>query len=92
MKKQAAIKLVEKAIKKSYDDFSKNSAWQPIISTRNQLNYILDTLKNKNDASKLKEIIIGVYAAREFESDHEDFANLIYEVVEIVDLIKKGKI
>jgi len=91
MNKQNAIKAIEKTIQKSFESFSKDTEWQPIVSTRAQLNYILDALLGKNDASRLEEITIGILAVREFETNEEDFANLIYEVVEIVDLIKKGK-
>ncbi|MCS4533827.1 immunity protein Tsi6 family protein [Neisseria montereyensis] len=89
MEKIEAIKLVEKTLEKSFEYFSTHSDWQPIVSTREQLNYILDTLHQKNDGSKLDEITIGLYAVKEFEVDYKDFANLIYEVVEIIELIKK---
>ncbi|MCF6344888.1 MAG: immunity protein Tsi6 family protein [Thiomicrorhabdus sp.] len=92
MKIDEAQLLVEEAIKKSYQDFSEDTTWQPVISTRTQLNYILDALYNRNDRSKLKDIIIGIIAVREFEANYEDFSNMIYKVVEIVDLIKKGRI
>lgn len=92
MNKQDAVKIIEQTIQKSFELFSKDTEWQPVISTRLQLNYILDALMGRNDTNKLKEITIGILAVREFEANNEDFANLIYEVVEIVDLIKKGKI
>lgn len=92
MKIDEAQLLVEEAIKKSYQYFSEDTIWQPVISTRTQLNYILDALYNRNDRSKLKDITIGIIAVREFEANYEDFSNMIYKVVEIVDLIKKGRI
>ena len=92
MKIDEAQLIVEEAIKKSYENFSEDTKWQPLISTRTQLNYILDALCNQNDRSKLKDIIIGVIAVREFETNYEDFSNMIYKVVEIVDLMKKGRV
>lgn len=92
MNKQEAIQLVETTIRKSYEIFSEDTEWQPIISTREQLNYVLEGLNKNNDRDRLKDIIIGIYAVREFETNHEDFANLLYEVVEIVSLMKKNKI
>jgi len=92
MNKQDAIKVIEQTIQKSFEIFSKDTEWQPIISTRIQLNYILDALMGKNNTNKLEDITIGILAVREFETNNEGFANLIYEAVEIVDLIKKGKL
>jgi hypothetical protein len=92
MNKKDAIKVIEKTINKSFEIFSDSSEWQPIISSRLQLNYILDALMEENDHSKLKDITIGAIAVREFETNNEDFAILIYEVVEVLELIKKGKI
>ncbi len=89
MTKTEAIQLVEKTIEKSFEYFSDNSNWQPIVSTRKQLNYILDALHQKNDRSKLNKLTIGMYAVKEFETDYKDFSNLLYEVIEIVDLMRK---
>ncbi|MDO6811254.1 immunity protein Tsi6 family protein [Zobellia galactanivorans] len=92
MNKLKAIETVEKAIQMSEELFKLNSEWEPIVSTRIQLKYILTALKNKGERTKLKDLTIGVYAVREFETEYEDFANLIYEVVEISTLMKKGKL
>ena len=92
MKIDEAQLLIQETIKKSYEIFSKDSKWQPIVSTRIQLDYILSALNKDNDRSKLKDIIIGIIAVREFEANYEEFSNMIYKVVEIVDLMKKGRI
>ncbi|WKX76210.1 immunity protein Tsi6 family protein [Zobellia laminariae] len=92
MTKKEAIKTLEKTIKKSFDIYSDNSKWKPIASTRIQLQYIIEALQNPNNREKLKSLTIGIYAVREFETEHEEFANLIYEVVEIVNLMNKGKL
>lgn len=89
--KEEAIKKVEATIDKSFEFFSKKSDWQPINSVRNQLYYILEALKKENDRSKLSEIIIGIYAVREFENVYDEFADMLYEVSEINRLMMKGK-
>jgi hypothetical protein len=92
--KEEAIKKIEKIIDKSFEIFSekqgqavsKESEWQPIISVRNQLYYILEALKKENDRSRLSKINVGIYAVREFENVYDEFANMLYEVEEIKKL------
>jgi hypothetical protein len=64
--------------------------FQPLLSIEKQIQYLIDlTENNTHDHSQLKDIIIGVYAAREFEDRDMEFANLLYKVEEVVDLLKK---
>lgn len=92
MKNSKALETVEKAFQKSQELFAPKSDWEPIVSIRIQLKYILAALKNNNDRSRLEGLTLGLYAVREFESEYEEFANMIYEVVEITILMKKGKL
>lgn len=92
MKLEEAINKVKETLDESYKLFPEDSQWQPIVSVRNQLNYIFDGLHSKNDRSKLGEINLGLYSVREFENNYDDFANLLYEVTEISTLMKKGKL
>lgn len=92
MTTEQAIQKIEKALDKSFELFSQDSDWQPIISTRNQLDYLKNILEGKSDRSKLDEINIGLISVREFENNYDDFANMIYEVVDIVKLLKKNKL
>lgn len=46
-----------------------------------------EAIKDRRD-----EIILGVYAVREFEQAHEDFANVIYEVCEVLNQLKKNRL
>ena len=92
MNKLKAIETVEKAIQMSEELFSRNSDWEPIVSTRIQLKYILEALKNEGERTRLTDLTIGIFAVREFESNYEKFANLIYEVVEITTLMKKNRL
>lgn len=92
MTTEQAIQKIEKALDRSFELFSQDSDWQPIISTRNQLDYLKNVLEGKSDRSKLDEINIGLISVREFENNYDDFANMIYEVVDIVKLLKKNKL
>lgn len=92
MTTEKAIQKVENTLNKSFELFSENSSWQPIISVRNQLNYLKDALENKCDKSKLDEINISLISVREFENDYEDFAVMIYDVMGIVKLLKNNRL
>ena len=92
MIKEEAIRKIEITLNTSLELFPKDSTWQPIVSVRNQLNYLKDVLEEKSDKSRLDEINIGLIAVREFENDYEDFANMIYEVVGIVKLLKNNRL
>lgn len=92
MTTEQAIQKIEKALDRSFELFSQDSDWQPIISTRNQLDYLKNILEGKSDRSKLDEINIGLISVREFENNYDDFANMIYEVVDIVKLLKKNRL
>ena len=92
MTREQAITKIEKTLNKSFELFPKDSCWQPIISTRNQLDYLKNSLEGKSDTSKLDEINIGLIAVREFENDYEEFATMIYEIVDIVGLFKKNRL
>lgn len=87
-----AKEIIQKALDVSYKYYPADSIWQPIVSTRNQLNYLLEAVEHKNDRSRLDEIILGIYAVREFEQAHDDFANVIYEVCEILNQLKKNRL
>jgi hypothetical protein len=66
-----------------------NSQFQPLISIRAQLEYLIALIQGRiTDRPKLDKIIIGIYAAREFESIDMDFANLLYEVEGVVTKLK----
>ena len=70
-----------------------NPQFQPLLSIEAQLQYLIGIAEGQvSDRSRLNEIIIGVYAAREFEDRDMNFANLLYEVEGIVDLMKQGQL
>ncbi|TNH13255.1 hypothetical protein FIA56_03005 [Testudinibacter sp. TR-2022] len=92
MIKDKAIDIVVYTLEKSFEILQNNSTWQPIVSVRNQLKYILEALRNENDRFKLNEIDIGLYVVREFENDYNDFADRLHEVSGICRLMIKGKL
>jgi hypothetical protein len=64
---------------------------QPLHSIKAQLTYLIDLAEGRStDRSRLDEIIVGVYAAREFETRDMEFANLLYEVEEVVKAMRLG--
>ena len=64
--------------------------FEPLNSVQRQLEYLLALLDGTIiDRSRLSEIVLGAYAAREFESRDMEFALLLYRVEEIVDEMKK---
>lgn len=86
-----AITKVELAINET-DRIFPNSSWQPVESTRIQLDYILEALQHKNDRSRLCDINVGLIAVREFEASHNDYADLLHEVSGIVKLMTKKRL
>jgi Tsi6 len=80
---KAALNECKRKIRKDPD-------FQPLRSVEKQIQYLVDIEEDKNkDRSRLGEIIVGVYAAREFEDRDMEFAKLLYKVEEVVDLMRK---
>jgi hypothetical protein len=64
--------------------------FQPLLSIEKQIQYLIDVAETRTqDRSRLKDIIVDVYAAREFEDRDITFANLLYQVEDVVDMLKK---
>lgn len=61
-------------------------------SIEKQLEYLMEALEHENDRFRLKDIIIGVYAAREFEYTHPEYAELLYEASGVSHDMKKNTI
>jgi hypothetical protein len=65
----------------------------PLQSILEQLSYVESALGDRNaDRSKLKDVNVGLYAVREFEARSPPFAELLYEVEDIVEQMKKGAV
>lgn len=66
--------------------------FQPLDSIKIQLKYLIESLNNENDRSRLSEIIIGRYAAFEFELSDPKYADVLHEVSGICRLMTKGQL
>jgi hypothetical protein len=67
-----------------------NPEFPPLQSISLQLEYLIGIIKGEiTDLSRLKDVIVGQYAAREFEDRDMGFANQLYEVSDIADELKR---
>ena len=84
--------VLTKALAKCASLLHDYPAFPPLLSTKVQLEYLIALVNgSSNDRSRLKDIIIGVYAAREFETIDMSFPNLVYEGDEIAERLKRTK-
>lgn len=88
--KKEALQVLEFA----YQETAKRAAsnWQPIISTKIQLKYCIDALLDKNDRSRLKDIMFSQYIIHEFEQQDFAFAELLHEASAVVRLMIDGEL
>lgn len=91
LSKEEAQALLQKALAET-NKRRAGTVFQPLESVKTQLEYLLDSLNHKNDRQRLGEIIIGRYAAHEFEASDPDYASVLYEVSNVCGLMTKGKI
>lgn len=66
--------------------------FQPLDSIKTQLKYLIESLNNENDRSRLDEIIIGRYAAFEFELSDPQYADVLHEASSICRLMTKRQL
>ena len=87
------VAVIEKAVEQSDRLTVDYPNFQPLESVKAQLAYLKGILDGSiDDRSRLNEIIIGIYAAKEFEERDMDFANTLYDVELVVDQLKVGKL
>jgi len=56
-----------------------------------QLQYMASVLSgNNSDKSRMKEIIVGLYAIREFEESDPEFADALMQAQDIAEKIASG--
>ena len=80
-----AIKMCQK-LDKEYPGFV------ILDSIDTQLRYVKNIIeKNSTDKSKLKDILLGVYAAKEIEERDMNFAELLYEIQDIAEDLNSTK-
>jgi hypothetical protein len=87
------MQILNSALDRCRELLAVNPQFAPLLSVEAQLQYLIGILDGHiSDRSRLSEIIIGLYAAREFEDRDMAFANQLYQVVEIVDAMEAGKL
>ncbi len=64
MTTEKAFDIINRTIEMSLRYYPDDD-WQPVVSTRMQLNYIKSVLENKNDRNRLEEINMGLSTVRE---------------------------
>ncbi|MDZ4299115.1 MAG: immunity protein Tsi6 family protein [Moraxellaceae bacterium] len=85
--------IVSKAKARCGDLLVSSPTFYPLRSVMEQLLYIEIALNDRlADRSKLDDVNIGLFAVREFEDRAPDFAEMLYEVEDVVTQMKVGKI
>lgn len=65
--------------------------FQLLVSVKNQLNYLIQLSDGMEaDRAQLSTIIIGHYAAREFEESDPEYASLLRKCQYEVEVLKTG--
>lgn len=88
-----ATEIVASAISRCAELAEESPNFYPLQSVMDQLRYIECALADKTaDRVRLATVNIGLFAAKEFESRAPEFANMLYEVDELVALMRDGKL
>jgi hypothetical protein len=86
-------KIIARAKERCEAQLLNQPSFFPLQSVLEQIAYIETILHDESaDRSKLKSLNIGVFAAREFEVRDIEFAEMLYEVEDVLDLMITGKI
>lgn len=87
------IELFEKAKVAMAELLAEFPEAEAATSVSNQLDYLI-SLENgsESDRGRLAEIIIGVLVAREIEPRSDEAADLLYQVVDEVDRMKRESV
>jgi hypothetical protein len=70
---QKATALVEARLQERPD-------FRPLLSIKNQLNYLSDYIAGTVDGARLKDINVGLVAAREIEGWDDELAALLHQL------------
>lgn len=86
-----AIEIVEKALTLAQVRLSEAPGFQIFSSTVAQLEYLLSVLRGvQKDRSRLKDIIVGHFAVREFEESDPELAEVLKAAQYIASQAAKG--
>ncbi|MBJ7310786.1 immunity protein Tsi6 family protein [Rugamonas sp. CCM 8940] len=87
----SAIETVTKALELARARLNTAPAFEIFSSIVKQLEYFLAVLNgNERDKSRLKNIIVGHFAVREFEESDPEFAKALIAVQTIASKMAKG--
>nr|WP_295746042.1 immunity protein Tsi6 family protein [uncultured Acidocella sp.] len=78
---QQATQLVEVKLREHPD-------FRPLLSIKAQLAYLTDYISRVAEGSRLKDINIGLVAAREIEGWDDDLANLLHQIAVQVRILQ----
>jgi hypothetical protein len=84
------IEKVEFALRLAKDRQARFPNFDIISSIIAQLEYMLHALKGETDKSRMKDIILGLYAVREFEESDPEFANALHAANALADKMARG--
>lgn len=86
-----AIEEIERALNLARIRFSEAPSFELFISAVDQLEYLLSVVKGcEKDRSRLKDIIVGHFAVREFEESDPEFAQALNAAQFIASKAAKG--
>jgi len=87
-----SVELVDKALKETSRLSVVYVGFKPLDLIRSQLYYVKGVLDGSVvDSGKLNNVNLGLYAAREFEDRDMEFANLLYDVEDLVARLRSAK-
>lgn len=85
------IEIVEKAVALANARLAAAPSFQIFSSTVDQLEYLLSVLRGvENDRSRLKDIIVGHFAVREFAESDPELAEALHGAQNIASQAAKG--
>lgn len=81
--------LLNKVLVECKSRLDKNPSFRPLTIVKEEVEYLRALIDGETqDRSNLENIQIGLLAVREFEADDPEFADLIFQVMEIVNKLK----
>jgi hypothetical protein len=86
------LQVFEKALKRCNEKLAAKSVQTEVLdSVRKQLEYLVSVSTDPDaDRSRLKDIILAIYAVREFETTDQSFADLLSKADNYARLMRSG--
>ncbi|HEY9202343.1 MAG TPA: immunity protein Tsi6 family protein [Gammaproteobacteria bacterium] len=81
--------LLSRVLVECKSRLDKNPNFRPLAIVNEEVEYLRALIDGETqDRSNLENIQIGLLAVREFETDDPEFADLIFQVMELVEKLK----